>query len=282
MSSSVATRRRSGTWLSLLLILALASSFLLPSRGAQAANAGSALQFNGSSQYVTLGTSSDLRPAQFTLELWFKRASGGVTQSTGTGGVTAYPLITKGRAEAETAAADVNYFFGIDANGHLAADFEEAQVAQGGTSPSLNHPITGTGVIAADNSWHHAAATYDGATWNLYLDGNLDGTLAVNRTANTATAVTTAIGTSLNANAPITAAGFFAGTVDEVRTWNVARTQAQILAAKNQELTSGAGLVGRWGLNEGTGSTLANSVGGGVSGTTVAAPAWVAGFVPPA
>ena len=46
-------------------------------------------------------------------------------------------------------------------------------------------------VIAADSVWHHAAATYDGTTWNLYLDGALDGTLSVGRPANAATNVLT-------------------------------------------------------------------------------------------
>ena len=34
-----------------------------------------ALQLNGSSQYATLGTASQLRSASFTVELWFKRRS---------------------------------------------------------------------------------------------------------------------------------------------------------------------------------------------------------------
>ena len=38
----------------------------------------------------------------------------------------------------------------------------------------MNHPITGVTLIAADGFWHHAAATYDGATWKLYLDGALE------------------------------------------------------------------------------------------------------------
>ena len=54
------------------------------------------------------------------------------------------------------------------------ADFEEGQ---SGSTPSANHPITGTTAIPVGTAWHHAAATYDGATWNLYLDGALDGTL---------------------------------------------------------------------------------------------------------
>ena len=80
-------------------------------------------------QYATLGGVGQLRAPSFTLELWFKRTGAGVGTSTGTGGVAnAIPLITKGRAEGETAAADINYLFGIDANtGRLVADFEEAQ-----------------------------------------------------------------------------------------------------------------------------------------------------------
>ena len=240
--------------------------------------ANTALALNGSSQYATLGSSTSLRSATFTLELWFKRAAGGATQSTGTGGVAAYPLITKGRAEAETAAADVNYFFGIDASGHLAADFEEGQT---GASPGLNHPITGSGtVLATDPAWHHAAATYDGTTWNLYLDGNLDGTLAVSRPANAATNVITAVGTSLSTATTQAPLGFFSGSIDEVRIWNSARSQAQIQATKNSEITApAAGLLGAWNLNEGTGASLADSSGNSVTGATVATPAWVPGFV---
>ncbi len=250
--------------------------------------AGTALQFNGSSQYATLGTATQLRSATFTVELWFKRTGAGAGTGTGTGGITsAIPLITKGRAEAETAAADVNYFFGIDAtSGKLVADFEEAQVAQGGTSPGLNHPITGTAVIAADNMWHHAAATFDGTTWNLYLDGNLDSTLAVNRPANALTNALTSVGSARTTGG--VAAGFFAGVVDEVRIWNSARSLAQIQATKDLEITTPqSGLLGVWNLNEGSGTSLADNSGNSVTGAALGSPTWVGGFpipdaIPPA
>ena len=105
-----------------------------------------ALQLNGTTQYATLGTTSQLRSATFTVELWFKRTGAGVGTNTGTGGIAdAIPLITKGRAEGETAAEDINYFLGIDASsGKLVADFEEGQT---GATPSLNHPITATTVV---------------------------------------------------------------------------------------------------------------------------------------
>ena len=102
-------------------------AFLLGLPLGTAAIGGTALQLNGSSQYATLGASSDLQSPTFTLELWFKRTGAGVGTTTGTGGIaSAIPLITKGTAEGETAAADINYFFGIDASsGKLVADFEE-------------------------------------------------------------------------------------------------------------------------------------------------------------
>ncbi len=239
-----------------------------------------ALQLNGSTQYATLGTASQLRSATFTVELWFKRTGAGAGTSTGSGGIaSAIPLIAKGRAEAETTAADINYFFGIDATtNRLVADFEEAPAGTG--TDGANHPITGTAVIATDGVWHHAAATYDGISWNLYLDGALDGTLAVNQPANALTNALTGVGSALTTAGA--AAGFFAGAVDEVRIWSVARSQAQIQADKNNEISvPTAGLIGRWGLNEGIGSSLADSGGANITGATVASPTWVAGFVPP-
>ena len=53
---------------------------------------------------------------------------------------------------------------------------------------------------------------------------------------------------------------------------------------KNQELTSGTGLIARYGLNEGSGVAVNNSVAGApanTNGTAVNGPLWVSGFPPP-
>ena len=119
-----------------------------------------------------------------------------------------------------------------------------------------------------------------GASWNLYLDGAPDGTLAVNRVANSATNALTAVGSSLSTTGATS--GFFAGVVDEVRIWSVARTAAQIAAAKNTEITGAqAGLLGRWGLNEASGSTATDTAGSSITGNLVATPTRVAGFNAP-
>ena len=216
---------------------------------------------------------------------WFRRTGAGVGHQTGTGGIaSAIPLVTKGGAEAETPAnLNMNYFFGIDAtSGVLVADFEDT--VNGG-----NHPVAGTTVVTS-NVWHHAAAVYDASTgtWRLYLDGALDRTLVLASAFQPeATSIQhAALGTSLNSTGAVAnTGGFFAGQIDEARIWNVARSAAQIQANRFDEITSGTGLIGRFGLNEGSGTTVVNSV-GAPNGTTVATPTWVAGFpradLPPA
>ena len=236
-----------------------------------AANYG--LSFDGANDYVTFGAATRLDSATFTLELWFKRTAAGVSTSTGSGGVDAIPLLAKGRAEADGTTQDMNYFLGIRASdGVLVADFEEGA---SGPSPGLNHPIAGVTPVAM-NVWQHAAATYDGSTWRLYLNGVQDAQLSVGRPPRSDSIEHASLATALNSTG--VAAGFFAGVLDEARVWNFARTAQDIANNKNLEIASASGLIGRWGLNEGTGTVANDSSGNGDNGTLVNGPVWVSGF----
>jgi len=73
------------------------------------------------------------------------------------------------------------------------------------------------------------------------------------------------------------AAGFFQGRIDEVRIWNVARTDAEISGNMDQEITSATGLIGRWGMNEGTGTIISDSSGSNVNGNMINSPIWATG-----
>ena len=147
----------------------------------------------------------------------------------------------------------------------MAADFED-------TATGLNHPISGATAIV-NGIWYHAAATYDGTTWRLYLNGNLDATLVVGAFTPESTSIQHfGLGTTLTSTG--TAAGFYAGLLDEVRVWNVARSLAEIQAGKDQELTSGTGLIGRWGLNENGGTAANDSTTPAQNGTLTNGPAW--------
>ena len=191
------------------------------------AEAATGLNFDGTNDYVTFGNAAGLGVTDFTIETWFYWNGGGDTVSTGSGGLegsnVAIPLVAKGRGEGDDSNLDMNYFFGLS-NGKLAADFEEDET--GPNANGLNHPVIGNTTVTT-NTWHHAAVTYDGQVWKLYLDGNLDKTLDLGTTlwprddsiqhAGIATAMT-----STGA-----ADGFFQGRMDEVRIWDYARTSAR-------------------------------------------------------
>ena len=77
--------------------------------------------------------------SNFTIEAWFRRDGPGVATATsgGAGGVTAVPILTKGRSEADGSNVDMNYFLGIrSSDGVLAADFEDS-------ATGANHAVAG-------------------------------------------------------------------------------------------------------------------------------------------
>ena len=83
-------------------------------------------------------------------------------------------------------------------------------------------------------AWHHIATTFDGTNYRLFLDGEeIDNTTAFQGLTPPNTERVTLIG-SPTAH----------GKIDEVRMWNVARTQAQIQANMNKTLVGNeSGLV---------------------------------------
>jgi hypothetical protein len=115
--------------------------------------------------------------------------------------------------------------------------------------------VNGNTVIQS-NQWYHSAVVNVGNDVLLYLNGEEDGYGNLN------------INTSLDdtsyymGKAP---PGFdenrrFNGVIDEVRIWNVARTQQEIQQSMYQELDgSEQGLVGYWKFNEGMGD-IANDL----------------------
>lgn len=239
--------------------------------------ANTALQFDGANDYVTMGAAPELNVGGpvgngLTLECWFRKEGAGRTASSGSGGVAAVPLFGKGRGESDGSNVDCNILFGINAAGLLVADFESF-------ATGLNHPITAANTPISNGTWHHAAVTFDGASgvWKMYLDGVEVGTSIVT----VAGAVPRydsiqhfGIGTAMNSSG--VTEGAFAGVIDEARVWNYARSATDIASAKDLEVASGAGLLGRFGLNEGAGLITMSSVSTTV-GTLTNGPAWVDG-----
>jgi hypothetical protein len=157
---------------------------------------GNALVFDGVSALVTINNSASLQLSNaMTLEAW-------VNPST----------VNSLFCDAIYKGNDNYYLEGSSPNASVPA--------MGGTFASMS--LYGTAALPV-NTWAHLAATYDGTTLRLYVNG-----VQVASRAQTG-----AIATSTN---PLQIGGdsiygqFFQGTIDEVRVYNVALTAAQIQA----------------------------------------------------
>lgn len=183
-----------------------------------------ALNFDGVNDVVTT-TQSLSGMAAFTIEGWIFPTTAGTRIS------------FFGQDEAiEFGFADATTIRGWTATANPPGNNEVSWTFNGGTFPL--------------NTWHHVAFTGDGTNTRLIVDG-VQRAIMANAPAN--------YGTSGN---PFTiggdvwdpASGYFSGTIDEVRVWNVARTPAQIQAAMMTELNpaSEPALIGYYTFNQGT------------------------------
>lgn len=96
------------------------------------------------------------------------------------------------------------------------------------------------------NTWHHLAVTYDGAQVKIYINGTLATTQAYSGAITTNT-------NPLTIGAQPGYSSLFGGAVDDIRIWNVVRTQAEIQNSMNAELnpSTQSGLVSYYTANQG-------------------------------
>lgn len=127
-------------------------------------------------------------------------------------------------------------------------------------------------------SWHHVAATFDGSTMRVYVDGALDGSLAdasvidwadlppifPPEQVNYPTPAQLYIGADkhnqLGLGATIPDFEFFNGDIDEAQIWNRALTQTEIDTDRWLSLSGfEPGLVAYWKFDEGMGNTASDA-----------------------
>ncbi len=131
--------------------------------------------------------------------------------------------------------------------------------------------IYSAGVVPV-NQWVHVAVTYDNRTVKFYQNGVLQGTY-------------TASTNSTGDNGPLNigrqqpsycSCNIFDGSMDELRLWNVAKSQADIAASMNATVpTNSTGLVAYYKFDEGTGNTVSDATANANNGTMVGSPIWV-------
>ncbi len=104
------------------------------------------------------------------------------------------------------------------------------------------------------NKWYHVALTYDGAAAKLYVFGKLEYNKALASVTPRSLTEALIIGAARSAG---TTSYPFRGALDELRLWNVARTQQQITASMNVKLLGNeAGLVAYYPFDEGAGQFI--------------------------
>ncbi|WP_052257242.1 LamG-like jellyroll fold domain-containing protein [Flavobacterium sp. AED] len=92
-------------------------------------------------------------------------------------------------------------------------------------------------VVIPSGYWHHIGVTFDGTTAKMYIDG-------VNKISTAAGVPTATTQSFLVAAADgVTPTSFFNGSIDEVRVWDVALTDAQFRYVINQEILSNGTLT---------------------------------------
>lgn len=143
-------------------------------------------------------------------------------------------------------------FFGQ--NDAIEFGFSDATTIQGftgNTGPGGTNSVAWTfdNTTFPFNTWHHVAFTADGTNLKLYVDGQLKST-SYNPLGNYGSSADLVnIGAAVWDNT----GNNFAGSIDEVRIWNVARTQAQIQAYMNREVDplTATGLMAYYTFNQG-------------------------------
>lgn len=130
------------------------------------------------------------------------------------------------------------------------------------------------GDLPETNEWHHVAGVYNQELGYiaLYIDGNLEekteGVSGTIKTSNDVLCIATKRPSAPDCD-------YFNGLIDEVRIWNIARTQEEILQNMYNELSGTEdGLAGYWKLNEGSGDLVYDATSNSNNGRFINNPEW--------
>ncbi|MFJ6662192.1 LamG-like jellyroll fold domain-containing protein [Streptomyces sp. NPDC091377] len=206
-------------------------------------HAETAIQFNGTSHYLNLGDAPALKFSgrAYAVEAWIKpKAAGG-------------PVIARWND------ADRRGFqLRITSTGQVALDHS------GGTLTSLQN--------IPPNSWAHVAASFDGTTATLYVDGAFSGGGPLASSGDG----TALLHIGAKAHGP-----FFSGIIDEVRIWNRARGQSEIQEDRGHRLIGNEpGLAAYYRFDEGTGTTAYDQTDTAAHATLSTDSVWVTSEAP--
>ena len=206
--------------------------------------------------YIDVPASPLLSPPSFTLEAWMTYNDSGLPPG------WIYPTI----ARKEFTQGLAEWFLRVDA-GNNGSRVLRLWINGSGGVVNVFYPFAPSAFL----SWTHIAATYDGSSALLYING-------VQVAQATGTGPLVDLGAVARIGAGDTAPGSanerWNGLIDDLRIWSTARTQQEIAAGMSQQILSAPNLSASYRLN---GNGL-DSSGNGNNGALVAGPTFV--FIP--
>ncbi|MDX1908232.1 MAG: LamG-like jellyroll fold domain-containing protein [Bacteroidia bacterium] len=230
---------------------ALALGIWLTSMQGMRAQPGNAITFDGTDDYVTIAADPDIQISgtTLTLEAWVY-ASAWETN------------VTDGVVLAMEDADNEGYKLSVGNGGQV-----NFAIANGSAWSSLT-----TGAVLTLDRWHHLAGVYNGSTMYIYVDGKLSTSSAVSITLSPAENPLI-LGSSFD----YIDSRLLQGRIDEVRIWNTARTQDQLLDYMYQLLVGNeSGLAAYYRMSDGSGTSLTDNGPNGLTGTLTLGPTWSA------
>jgi hypothetical protein len=230
---------------------------------ASAPGAGWALQFDANHSYVDMGVVPI--PGDFTLEAWvYPHAYAGET----------YVV-----AEDRNGQGQGQFRFGFVASGALFFMMSDGAGNSFGLYGGTGYLVQSPSAVPTE-TWSEVAVARSGTRYQLFVGGAqvedvlANGSFVFNDGGH---ANPLRVGSRVH-NDGTGPDGVFDGAIDEVRIWNVARTQAEIAADMSHELTAAdpawGNLVQYWPFDEGTGTKTADRT-GNFQGTLVGGPQWI-------
>jgi hypothetical protein len=212
------------------------------------------ITLNGTSSYVSFTTDNNLQlDSAITVEAWIKPTAFGPNHysnsiackhSWSLNGEQGFVLRCGGSGQLSFT------FCGVDTLGN----------------PMSWQPIVSPANVLTLNTWAHVAASFDGDSSRLFVNGIKVASQYFRGTMKPNTSYPMRIGRL--SDAVQSDARAFNGQIDEVRIWNIAKPQAEILAGYNRHISpTSNGLVGYWNFNIASGTTIPDQTSSGNTGT---------------
>ena len=209
---------------------------------------------NGTSSYVSFTTDSNIHmDSAITVEAWIKPSAFGASNYSNS-------IVCK---HSWSLNGEQGFVLRCGGSGQLSFTF--CGVDSLGAPQSWKDIVSPNNVIPL-NTWTHVAASFDGDSSRLFVNGVQVASSYFHGTIKPNTAFPMRIGRLADANQ--TQTRYFNGQIDEVRIWKIAKPQAEILAGSNRHISpTSNGLVGYWNFNIASGTTVPDQTSSGNTGT---------------